>query len=53
MVDYKPEVAAVCMAGWLREQLNVAEPGIVVRADRVRGAFVFEWGGPVGDLFTA
>lgn len=52
LADYKPEVAGVCMAGWLREQLDAPDPGIVVRADRERGAFVFEWGDVEGEPFT-
>ncbi|MFE7242640.1 hypothetical protein [Streptomyces sp. NPDC057582] len=52
LADYKLEVAAVCMTGWLREQLDAPDPGIVVRADLERGAFLFEWGDLVGDPFT-
>ncbi|MGW8890056.1 hypothetical protein [Streptomyces sp. NPDC055749] len=52
MADYRPEVAAVCMAGWLREQLDAPDPGVTVKADAERGAFVFEWGDLVGDPFT-
>jgi hypothetical protein len=52
VADYRSEVAAVCMAGWLRERLDAPDPGITVRADAERGAFVFEWGDLVGDPFT-
>ncbi|MFG2563736.1 hypothetical protein ACGFSA_34910, partial [Streptomyces sp. NPDC048496] len=52
LADYKLEVAVVCMTGWLREQLDAPDPGIVVRADPERGAFVIEWGDLVGDPFT-
>lgn len=49
VADYRPEVAAVCMAGWLRERLDAVDPGIVVRADREKRAYVFEWGDAVAD----
>ncbi|QNE73839.1 hypothetical protein F0344_03780 [Streptomyces finlayi] len=52
VADYRPEVAAVCMAGWLGERLGAADPGITVRADRERGAYVFAWGDRVGDPFA-
>ncbi|WP_455352281.1 hypothetical protein [Streptomyces sp. SYSU K217416] len=52
LADYRPEVAAVCMAGWLARELGVADPGVTVRADPERGAYVFEWGDLVGDPFT-
>lgn len=52
LADYRPEVAAVCMVGWLSRELNAPDPGVVVSPALDRGTYVFEWGDLTGDPFT-
>jgi hypothetical protein len=52
VADYRPEVAAVCMVGWLCRELDAANTDVVVKFVPERGSYVFEWGDLVGDPFT-
>lgn len=52
VADYRPEVAAVCMVGWLSRELGVAYTSVVVKPVPEKGTYVFEWGDLVGDPFT-
>ncbi|MGK5641353.1 hypothetical protein ACSNOK_23995 [Streptomyces sp. URMC 126] len=43
--DYRSEVAALAMDGWLREEFGLADLGMSVVFDRAAEKYVFRWGG--------
>ncbi|MEU9276020.1 hypothetical protein AB0D87_31405 [Streptomyces sp. NPDC048342] len=44
LAHYRPEVAALAMDGWLRQQFGLPDRGLRVAFDAERGGHVFQWG---------
>ncbi|MGC5344056.1 hypothetical protein [Streptomyces sp. DT171] len=42
--EYRAEVAALAMDGWLHERFEIEDSGVSVRHDAVRDQFDFTWG---------
>ncbi|MGW7621218.1 hypothetical protein ACWGLG_36325 [Streptomyces antimycoticus] len=52
--DYRAEVAALAIDGWLREEFNLPDAGARVEYSPETGSHVFHWGGmqdPFADNF--
>jgi hypothetical protein len=43
LAHYRPEVAALAMDGWLRQQFGLADRGLRVAFDAGRGDYTFRW----------
>ncbi|MEV5955886.1 hypothetical protein AB0M11_19295 [Streptomyces sp. NPDC051987] len=41
---YRPEVAALAMDGWVRQQFGLPDRGLRVAFDAGRGEYMFQWG---------
>ncbi|MFI2367023.1 hypothetical protein [Streptomyces sp. NPDC018833] len=53
MSDYRSEVAALAMDGWLRQELGLPDVGISAEFDKAADSVKFDWGtvGPFADDF--
>ncbi|MEW1774800.1 hypothetical protein [Streptomyces sp. NPDC086777] len=44
LAHYRPEVAALAMDGWLRQQFGLPDRGLRVAFDAEQGEYMFHWG---------
>ena len=44
LAHYRPEVAALAMDGWLRQQFGLPDRGLRVAFDAGQGSYTFRWG---------